>query len=579
MRNMNPAVRKVIYIVLIGILIIPLAAIALPQIKRDGTAASSRGGVLAGLREEYGLSQAQLGEIDPASEAMKLASLGLRGVAVCSQWMKAMEFKKTENYDQLASTLRTLTKLQPNFVKVWEYQAHNLAYNVSMEFDDYEYRYHWVKKGIGFLKEGVPYNRFDHRMTDNLGFFIGNKIGKSDEKDSFRRMFGYDTEFHDEMSDYVDPDTYETRSYGHDYDNWLLAYQWYDYSRRMVEEFSLNKYRRDIVFYANMPTARRSQGLSLQREFRPDESQKEVWRLAEDEWKRYGDTEMSNSLGVRFTIEELYRVEEQLQKLRNELDEMVPGMRQMLVTKYSQENNFPEDAVAAWRLPLEQRDDRQLEQARLVEDALQRLDYEMDIRISRSVDSDNVFRARQIVSEIEFLKIKMTSIEKDAQTINYGFWKSRTRAESSDLGLIARQALFDAEQARLGAVYEDELDRDYKTGEVTVIRPGALSLYLDAFEKFAEVLKENRTLGKDSPYADEIVDELKEYQKILKLTGRDWPEKFPLQGMIDARALSGLRDGFPTTVEIEELRPPRPEDLEHELLETVIMSEETDKDK
>ncbi len=153
------------------------------------------------MREEYSLSQAKLAEIDPASETMKLASLGLRGVAVNMLWMQAMDHKKKENYDQLASTLKALTKIQPNFVKVWEFQAHNLAYNVSMEFDDYEYRYHWVKKGIGFLKEGVPYNKTDHRMTDNLGFFTGNKMGKSDEKDSFRRMFRQDDEFHQSMSD------------------------------------------------------------------------------------------------------------------------------------------------------------------------------------------------------------------------------------------------------------------------------------------------------------------------------------------------------------------------------------------
>ena len=40
------------------------------------------GGQLAKLRTEYQLGQANLGEIDPGSEIMKLATLGLRGVAV-----------------------------------------------------------------------------------------------------------------------------------------------------------------------------------------------------------------------------------------------------------------------------------------------------------------------------------------------------------------------------------------------------------------------------------------------------------------------------------------------------------------
>jgi len=60
---------------------------------------------------------------------------------------------------------QALTKIQPSFVKVWEHQAHNLSYNISMEFDDYEYRYQWVKKGIGFLKQGIPHNKRDHRSS------------------------------------------------------------------------------------------------------------------------------------------------------------------------------------------------------------------------------------------------------------------------------------------------------------------------------------------------------------------------------------------------------------------------------
>ena len=155
MSNLSPFVRKIIYLVAIVVLLIPMSLVSRPgQVSETGK--DNAGGKLARLRQEHKLSQAQLSEIDPASETMKLASLGLRGGAVNMLWMKAIDYKKKENYDQLAATLEALTKIQPSFVKVWEYQAHNLAYNVSMEFDDYEYRYHWVKKGLDFLKRGVP---------------------------------------------------------------------------------------------------------------------------------------------------------------------------------------------------------------------------------------------------------------------------------------------------------------------------------------------------------------------------------------------------------------------------------------
>ncbi len=193
--NNKSFIRKVIYIAVIGALLIPLSLVSRPATRDRNNDIKDVGGKLAQLREQNNLSQSKMMEIDPASETMKLATLGLRGVAVNLLWMQAIEHKKKENWDQLAATLQALIKVQPNFVKVWEYQAHNLSYNISMEFDDYEYRYHWVKKGIAFLKEGIPYNRRDHRMTDNLGFFTGMKIGRSDEKNSFRRMFRQDERF------------------------------------------------------------------------------------------------------------------------------------------------------------------------------------------------------------------------------------------------------------------------------------------------------------------------------------------------------------------------------------------------
>ena len=149
----NSFVRKIVYIIVIAVLLIPLSMITRPSVKNQ-----NEGGVLARLRVKHNLSQAELSEIDPASETMKLASLGLRGVAVNMLWMQAIEHKKREEYDELASSLKALTKLQPNFVKVWEYQAHNLAYNVSMEFDDYEYRREWVNRGLMFMKQGVKHN-------------------------------------------------------------------------------------------------------------------------------------------------------------------------------------------------------------------------------------------------------------------------------------------------------------------------------------------------------------------------------------------------------------------------------------
>ena len=115
----NPFVRKIIYIAVIGILLIPLSFISRPEVIGKDGEVKDPGGRISQMRRENRLAQASISEIDPTSEAMKLASMGLRGVAVNVLWMQALEHQKNEDWDKLAATLQTLTKVQPNFVKVW----------------------------------------------------------------------------------------------------------------------------------------------------------------------------------------------------------------------------------------------------------------------------------------------------------------------------------------------------------------------------------------------------------------------------------------------------------------------------
>ncbi len=186
-------VRKIIYLVVIVVLLVPLYWISHPATRDD------KGGKLAQLRNDYRLSQANLGEIDPAGASMSLATLGMRGVAANLLWGQAIHYKKTENWDALKATLNQITKLQPNFESVWIFQAWNLAYNVSVEFDDYHHRYNWVKKGIDYLIDGTKYNTELPSMLQEVGWFFQHKIGRADERRQYRRLFRNDKDFHDSL--------------------------------------------------------------------------------------------------------------------------------------------------------------------------------------------------------------------------------------------------------------------------------------------------------------------------------------------------------------------------------------------
>ncbi len=546
----NSFVRKIIYIVVIALLLIPLSMITRPSVKNQ-----NEGGVLARLRVKHNLSQAELSEIDPASETMKLASLGLRGVAVNMLWMQAVEHKKREEYDKLASSLKALTKLQPNFVKVWEYQAHNLAYNVSMEFDDYEYRYQWVKKGLDFMKQGVKHNRKDHRMTDMLGFMTGNKFGKSDEKRSFRRLFPNDHEFHESMSDMLDPESYDVDLYGPD--SWLMARQWYKQSNKLVN-MGAQMYKNDVMFFMLMPSQTRNRGLSLQEEYKTDDVIQDVWVRADKQWEDLGAREIRNGFGVPFQLNAGKLKQEKIERLREDLDLLVPGKRTELIDEMkSQVSISPEENILL-DMPADQRTESQQREADRILAALQERDDLIELKIAKAASDENKLPANRLAKQINELVLLEKTEYKDADNINFTFWSNRNDAEAKPLTVKARQLLHDAQKMARRSIYDDEYEIDYITKEKSNVRKGAISLYLEAFATWSEVLKQYPRL-QDGPLSDDMAHEMTRFLAMTQASNMSWPDDFPLQWLIDDRKTRGEPDKLPTTEQLEEYNSGRTE--------------------
>ncbi|MEL7499419.1 MAG: hypothetical protein AAFN77_17570 [Planctomycetota bacterium] len=551
MKN-KPFVRKIIYIALIAVLVIPLAMISLPETRDPQGEIDKPGGKLAQLREEFNLSQAKMSDIDPASETMKLASLGLRGIAVNALWMQAAQHRKEENYDKLRSTLNLLTKIQPNFVKVWEYQAHNLAYNISMEFDDYEQRYAWVKKGLLFLKGGIPHNKMDHRMYDNMGFFTGNKFGKSDEKKSYRRLFRNDNEFHQDMSDVVEPSLYNL-GFGYEYDSWQMAYLWYGFSKELVEEKNAQPYRSDVMFYMLQPAQKRHLAMALQEEFPPSNYMSTVWRDADDMWRKYGNQKLTNSIGVTITLEGQNAAQERLEAAKAELDKLVePGRRAAMIADIGREV-LSDEEQALIKADSDQLDEQQNMRAQMIKDRLADLDERLNDKLAMQTKPEDRGRALKLVQDINSIKLEIKTMDRDAETVNYPYWRTRNRIESEPATFAAHEALFNAEQVWRKSTYDDEYEFDYRTKEKKIVRKGAITLYNEAFELWRPIFATNPRLA-DGQLSDRIIKAVKEYQKMLKFANRPWPEDFPLQRLIDIRFDKGEQDQLPTTTYMKQQR-------------------------
>ncbi|MDO5565766.1 MAG: IRE (iron responsive element), partial [Planctomycetia bacterium] len=213
--------RKIMYIVIIAILIIPLYLLGNPA-QKSPSGKLTRGGQLARMRDANGLAEVNLGQIDPASSTMKLATFGMRGVAIALLWNRSLEHEKRADWNNVVATGNQIIMLEPHFITIWDFVGWKLAYNASAQFDDYRERYRWVIRGFEFLQKGTEYNQTAPRLFSKAGWTISQKIGIADEKDQYRRLFREDEDFHSRQ-------LYKER------DNWLFGRNYYLRAEELFE--------------------------------------------------------------------------------------------------------------------------------------------------------------------------------------------------------------------------------------------------------------------------------------------------------------------------------------------------------
>ncbi|MEL6108672.1 MAG: IRE (iron responsive element), partial [Planctomycetota bacterium] len=276
--------RKIIYLVVLVATLVPLYLLGQPS---DGT--SDSGGQLATMRQQFDISESDLGEISPASETMKLASLGLRGVAATLLWEKAHRYRVMHEWDRLKASLNQIALLQPHYDKVWEHQAHNLAYNVSVEFDDYRQRYEMVREGTEFLTRGVRQNKKAPRLIWYTGWFYGQKLGMSDEKRQFRKLFADDEVLHEALAkEGIAVYGNEATGPNSKPDNWLVGRLWLYRGYDLVDAGIRIRRQTPLNFFETGPKWSFKHAEAIETEGILDENAEFAWTKASEDWDRFG---------------------------------------------------------------------------------------------------------------------------------------------------------------------------------------------------------------------------------------------------------------------------------------------------
>ncbi len=131
------------------------------------------------MRRENRLDQGDPLENSPPLVAFTTVALGgFRGIIADLLWIRASTLQEEGKYFELVQLSDWITKLEPRFADVWAFHAWNLAYNISVLFNNPEDRWRWVRHGISLLRdEGLRYNPGDAQLYRELGWMFQHKIG------------------------------------------------------------------------------------------------------------------------------------------------------------------------------------------------------------------------------------------------------------------------------------------------------------------------------------------------------------------------------------------------------------------
>jgi hypothetical protein len=142
------------------------------------------GGVQRALnadRDALGLTRQEALENAPPALAFTTVALGgFRGLIANALWIRANELQENDKFFEMAQLADWITKLEPHFTLVWQHQAWNMAYNISVKFKDYGDRWNWVKRGIELLRDdGLRYNPNELLMYRELAGLFQHKMGQN----------------------------------------------------------------------------------------------------------------------------------------------------------------------------------------------------------------------------------------------------------------------------------------------------------------------------------------------------------------------------------------------------------------
>ncbi len=123
----------------------------------------------------------------PPQYAIFIQALGaFRGLVTDILFIRATELKEAGRYFDAYQLAQFICELQPRFPSVWEFNAWNMAWNISVATHTPEERWNWVYNGVKLLRDrGLKYNPRAINMYKQLAWIFVNKMSENIDEHHF----------------------------------------------------------------------------------------------------------------------------------------------------------------------------------------------------------------------------------------------------------------------------------------------------------------------------------------------------------------------------------------------------------
>lgn len=178
--RMKPHVRAVIVALTVAFGCFLTTGLIQPQIRRERVALN-----LAPEVEGEGVL--------PPNVVVLHAALGsFRSWIISGMWLRASQLQERGQLHEAVQLAEWIGRLQPRFERVWDFQSHNLSYNISRLGRTAEERWRWIEAGIDLTRtQGLRANPLSLRLHRTLSYIFWHKIGSESDSyhSEYKRLF------------------------------------------------------------------------------------------------------------------------------------------------------------------------------------------------------------------------------------------------------------------------------------------------------------------------------------------------------------------------------------------------------